>query len=58
VPDLKPESQKLKAVMHDFEERRLITVMLYDQTPGLIKEVYLDRRILTIKVIVGFCRVR
>jgi hypothetical protein len=56
--NLKSESQKLKAVMHNSEERRLIAIMLYDQTPGLIKEARLNRRILTIKAIVGFYRVR
>jgi hypothetical protein len=58
VPGLEPESQKPEAVVHDSEERRLIAAMLCDQTPGLTEEARLDRRILTIKAMVEFRRVR
>jgi hypothetical protein len=58
VPNLEPEGRKPEAIIYDSEERRLITVMLCDQTPGLTEETRLDRRILTIKAMVGFYRVR
>jgi hypothetical protein len=58
VPDLEPEGWKPGAVVHDSEERRLIAVMLCDQTPGLTEEARLDRRIQTIKAMAEFCRVR
>jgi hypothetical protein len=58
VPNLKSESQKSKTVVHNSEERRLIAAMLYDQTPSLTEEARLNRRILTIKAMVEFCRVR
>jgi hypothetical protein len=45
-------------VVHDSEERRLITIILRDQTPGLTEEARLDHRIQTIKAMVKFCRVR
>jgi hypothetical protein len=54
VPDLEPEGRKPEAVVQDSEERRLIATMLCDQTPGLTE----DRRILTIKAVIEFCRVR
>jgi hypothetical protein len=57
VFNLKPESQKLKTIMHDSEKRRLIAAMLYDQTPGLTEKTRLNRRILTIKIMIEFYRI-